>query len=47
MENLHNEFIVPVEAQLLQRYEQYLSGFENYILLLKNTLRLCREKKTE
>ena len=47
MENLRNEYIVPVETQLLQRYEQYLSGFENYILLLKNTLQLCREKKTE
>ncbi len=47
MENFRNEYIVPVETQLLQRYEQYLSGFENYILLLKNTLQLCKEKKTE
>ena len=47
MENLHNDYIVPVETQLLQRYEKYLSGFENYIPLLKNTLQLCKEKKTE
>ncbi len=47
MEDLNDEFLMPVETKLLQSYEQYLSGFESYILLLKDIAGQCKGGKTE
>jgi len=38
---------MPVETKLLESYEQYLSGFESYILLLKEIAGQCKGGKTE
>lgn len=43
MEELNDEFLMPVETKLLESYEQYLSGFESYILLLKDVAGQCKE----
>ncbi|HAO22211.1 MAG TPA: hypothetical protein DCQ37_18145 [Desulfobacteraceae bacterium] len=47
MEDLNDEFLMPVETKLLESYEQYLSGFESYILLLKEIAGQCKGGKTE
>jgi hypothetical protein len=47
MEDLNSELIVPVETKLLQGYEQYLSGIESYVLLLKDIAGQCRGYKAE
>lgn len=45
MDDVHNEYMIPVETQLLRHYEQYLSGFENYILMLRTAVQSCKGSK--
>lgn len=47
MEELNDEFLMPVETKLLESYEQYLSGFESYVLLLKDIAGRCKEGRTD